>query len=47
MEFSWIDGHAWLIAFCEGCGIHLGWRFKGERVFFGLVKPKLWMIKPS
>ncbi|MBG04002.1 MAG: hypothetical protein CMM59_07985 [Rhodospirillaceae bacterium] len=46
-EFSWFDGHAWLIAYCEGCGIHLGWRFEGERVFFGLVKPKLTMIKPS
>ena len=46
-EFSWFDGHAWLIALCEGCGIHLGWRFEGERVFSGLVKPKLSMIKSS
>ncbi|MEL0019277.1 MAG: cereblon family protein [Rickettsiales bacterium] len=43
-DFSWFDGHAWRIAICGGCGTHLGWRFEGSSVFFGLAKPKLTMI---
>ena len=42
-EFTWFDGYAWRIAFCAGCGTHLGWLFDGTSVFFGLVKPKLTM----
>ena len=45
-EFSWFDGHEWRIAHCTGCGTHLGWRFEGVGVFFGLIKPKLTMIRP-
>jgi hypothetical protein len=46
-EFVLDDGHAWRIAFCGGCTTHIGWCFEGTGVFFGLVKPKLTMIKPG
>ncbi len=40
-EFTWFRGYNWRIAVCGGCGQHLGWRFEGPDVFFGLIKPKL------
>ena len=43
-DFTWFKGYLWRIAFCRGCGAHLGWRFEGDgepAVFFGLIKPKL------
>ncbi len=46
VNFSWFDGYVWRVAFSGGCATHLGWRFEGTDVFFGLVKPKLTMIKP-
>jgi hypothetical protein len=26
---------------CRGCSIHVGWRYDGADVFFGLIKPRL------
>ena len=46
-EFSWFDGHTWRIAICGGCGDHLGWMFEGAGAFFGLVKPRLTMRRPT
>ena len=43
-DFTWFDGYVWRIAFCGGCTTHLGWRFEGTGVFFGLVKSKLTML---
>ena len=40
-EFTWFKGYAWRIANCTECGLHLGWRFEGEDVFFGLVRTSL------
>ena len=40
-EFTWFKGFDWRIALCLGCDTHIGWRFEGERVFFGLIKTKL------
>lgn len=40
-EFSWFPGYAWRIALCRGCAAHLGWRFEGESVFFGLIESAL------
>ncbi len=40
-EFSWFPGYAWRIALCGTCGAHLGWRFEGESVFFGLIESTL------
>lgn len=39
-EFAWFPGHAWRIAMCRGCGVHLGWSFSlasGSSFFFGLI----------
>lgn len=46
-EFSWFAGYAWRIALCGGCGTHLGWLFADTDAFFGLIKPKLTMVKPT
>jgi hypothetical protein len=36
--WTWFPGHAWQVAFCAGCGEHLGWRFQSEtRGFHGLL----------
>lgn len=40
-EFSWFSGYAWRIALCGGCAAHLGWRFEGGSVFFGLIESAL------
>ena len=42
MEFPWFPGHAWQIAICGRCGVHLGWAFRSEQRFFhGLILDKL------
>lgn len=28
---SWFPGFAWTIAYCSGCGNHMGWRFTPVR----------------
>jgi hypothetical protein len=40
-EHTWFPGHSWQIAVCGGCGEHLGWRFRGEGGFFGLILSRL------
>jgi len=40
-EYSWFTGYAWQIALCGQCGEHMGWRFRGEELFFGLVLGRL------
>jgi hypothetical protein len=45
-EFTWFQGYAWRVALCDGCGIHLGWRFEAVAgssppVFFGLLRREL------
>jgi len=37
-EWSWFAGYAWSVAYCAGCGLHLGWRYSsGDDAFHGLV----------
>jgi hypothetical protein len=38
-EHTWFPGHSWRVAFCRGCGVHLGWAFSapGTEGFYGLV----------
>jgi len=37
-EWSWFKGYLWSVAYCAGCGAHVGWRYSsGDDVFFGLV----------
>jgi hypothetical protein len=40
-EWSWFPGHTWQIAVCAGCQAHLGWRFRGEHHFWGLIVDRL------
>jgi len=41
-QYTWFPGYAWLLALCSGCGIHLGWRFRGgETQFHGLILDRL------
>lgn len=39
--FTWFPGHAWQLALCGGCARHLGWCFRGESSFHGLVLAEL------
>jgi hypothetical protein len=37
-EWSWFRGYLWSVAYCAGCGSHLGWRYSsGDDIFHGLV----------
>jgi hypothetical protein len=42
-QFTWFRGFAWRIAVCRSCGGHLGWRYEGDGVFFGLIADSLQM----
>ncbi len=40
--FSWFPGHAWRVAVCARCGVHLGWRFEGAgSTFHGLITDRI------
>jgi hypothetical protein len=45
-EFTWFPGYRWTISVCRGCAIHIGWRYDGDDVFFGLIKLRLTNRKP-
>lgn len=36
-DFSWFEGHAWIVLACAACDVHLGWRWEGATVFVGLL----------
>jgi hypothetical protein len=40
-EHTWFAGYSWQIAVCAGCGEHLGWLFRNDHEFFGLITGKL------
>ena len=42
--FSWFPGHAWQIALCAACTLHVGWSFtpdSGAAGFHGLILDRL------
>jgi hypothetical protein len=42
LEHTWFPGHAWTVAVCRNCGVHLGWHFSdGESPFWGLILERL------
>jgi hypothetical protein len=41
LEYTWFPGHSWSFAVCSRCGSHLGWKYKGEFSFYGLIKSRL------
>jgi hypothetical protein len=42
-EYPWFPGFLWRFALCGGCGVHLGWDFRGDgsAAFFGLILDRL------
>lgn len=40
-EFAWFSGYSWQIVCCRSCQEHLGWVFRGDDEFFGLIVRKL------
>jgi hypothetical protein len=42
-EYPWFPGFLWRFALCGGCGVHLGWNFRGDgrAAFFGLILDRL------
>jgi hypothetical protein len=40
-EHSWFSGCEWQIALCQACQTHLGWKFSGANLFFGLILANL------
>lgn len=41
LEYTWFPGHRWQVAVCSNCQFHLGWRFRGEDNFYGLILARL------
>ncbi len=46
-EHSWFQGYSWQLALCAACGEHLGWRYQGENIFFGLILDRLELELPG
>ena len=40
-EHSWFSGYLWQVAVCRGCGEHMGWLFRGDARFYGLILDRL------
>ena len=40
-EHTWFAGYSWQIAVCGGCGEHLGWFFRNQDGFYGLIEDRL------
>lgn len=40
-EATWFPGFGWQVAHCAACHTHLGWAFRGEGSFFGLLLDRL------
>jgi hypothetical protein len=40
-EHTWFAGYAWQIACCRQCGEHLGWLFRGNYRFYGLIQGRI------
>ena len=40
-EHTWFPGHSWKLAICRYCGEHLGWLFRGDISFYGLILDRL------
>jgi hypothetical protein len=42
-EHTWFPGHAWRVALCGSCQIHLGWGFRSRDggAFFALIAERL------
>jgi hypothetical protein len=45
--YSWFDGYTWRYATCASCRVHLGWVYRGEDTFFGLILDRLLSSKES
>lgn len=41
IQYSWFKGYSWQVTLCRHCQEHLGWRFRGSDVFFGLILKRL------
>lgn len=41
LEYTWFPGCRWQVAVCSNCHQHLGWRFRGEDSFYGLILARL------
>jgi hypothetical protein len=40
--WTWFRGYAWQIAHCRGCGVHLGWAYRGaSSAFHGLIADRI------
>lgn len=40
-EHTWFPGCRWQVGLCSNCEVHIGWRFRGEEAFFGLIHDRL------
>lgn len=41
LEYTWFAGHAWSYCHCGECRQHLGWYYKGQHEFVGLIKDRI------
>ena len=41
LEHTWFPGHRWSYCQCGECGLLLGWYYKGQHRFAGLIRARL------
>jgi hypothetical protein len=41
LEHTWFAGHAWSYCHCDQCRQHLGWFYKGQHQFTGLIRSRI------
>lgn len=40
-EATWFAGYAWTFAICSNCHNHLGWFYRGDKSFVGLIATRV------
>jgi hypothetical protein len=40
-EYTWFPDHAWSFCLCARCRQHLGWFYRGQHEFAGLIKDRI------
>lgn len=40
-DATWFAGYAWTFAICANCHTHLGWFYRGDKSFVGLIATRV------
>ena len=46
-DFTWFAGYHWQVIHCRNCMRHMGWLFRGDDIFFALIKSHITHLRLS